>query len=108
MRGFGTDKGREGVQNPKNLADVICTCPLINLAPRFGAFYRVTTHPRPDVDGLGVRNGWQRVVDRSRLRGHGEECCYAERDSGGDGIRVQPEADPRHDHQHAAGDVDGE
>ena len=28
LRGFGTDKGREEVQNPENLADVICTCPL--------------------------------------------------------------------------------
>ena len=25
LREFGTDKGREGVQNPENLADVICT-----------------------------------------------------------------------------------
>ena len=29
FRGFGTDKGREGVQNSENLADVICACPLI-------------------------------------------------------------------------------
>ena len=29
LREFGTDKGREGVQNPKNLEDVICTCPLL-------------------------------------------------------------------------------
>ena len=28
MREFGTDNGREGVQNPENLEDVICTCPL--------------------------------------------------------------------------------
>ena len=28
LREFGTDKGREGVQNPEKLADVICTCPL--------------------------------------------------------------------------------
>ena len=28
MREFGTDKGREGVQNPEDLEDVICTCPL--------------------------------------------------------------------------------
>ena len=27
LRGFDTDKGREGVQNPGNLEDVICTCP---------------------------------------------------------------------------------
>ena len=31
MREFGTDKGREGVQNPENLADVICTSPLLML-----------------------------------------------------------------------------
>ena len=28
LRESGTDKGREGVQNPENLADVICVCPL--------------------------------------------------------------------------------
>ena len=30
---FGTDKGREGVQNPEKLEDVICTCPLTSFSP---------------------------------------------------------------------------
>ena len=66
------------------------------------------TYSCPDVDGLGVCDGRQRVVDGGRLRGHGKEGCHTERDSGGDGIGIEPEADPRHDHEHAAGDVDGE
>lgn len=68
----------------------------------------LATYSCPDVDGLGVRDGWQRVVDGGRLCGHCEEGCHAEGDSGGDGIRIKPEADPRHDHEHAARDVDGE
>ena len=28
-----SDRGREGVKNPENLADVICTCPLKDLNP---------------------------------------------------------------------------
>ena len=32
MHGYGTDKGREGVQNPENLEDVICTCPLMSVS----------------------------------------------------------------------------
>lgn len=68
----------------------------------------VVTYPCPDIDGLGVCYRRQRVVNGGRLRGHSEKGCHAKRDSGGDGIRVQPEADPRHDHEHAAGNVDGE
>merc|ERR1719322_2315913 len=36
-----------------------------------GGEHKKHAHPRPDVDGLGVRDGWQRVVDRGRLCGHG-------------------------------------
>ena len=32
-----SDRGREGVKNPENLADVICTCPLTCLCYRFAA-----------------------------------------------------------------------
>ena len=41
MREFGTDEVREGVKNPENLEDVICTCPLRELA---------------DIDFASVRN----------------------------------------------------
>ena len=38
LHGFGTDKGEKGVQNPENLADVICDGPLnsfTRLKPRY-------------------------------------------------------------------------
>ena len=70
--------------------------------------YHVATYPCPHVNGLGVGHGWQGVVDGGRLGGHGEEGGDAERDSGGHGIGVEPEADPGDDDKHAAGDVDGD
>jgi len=55
---------------------------------------------------LGVGDGREGGVDAGRLGGHGEEGGDAEGDPGGHCALVQPEADPRHDDQHAAGDVD--
>ena len=66
------------------------------------------TYACPNVDGLGVRDGWQRVVYGGRLSWHGEESRHAERNSGGDGVWIKPEANPWHDDEHAARDVDGE
>ncbi len=60
----------------------------------------------PHVDGLGVGDGREAGVDARRLGGHGEESGDAEGHAGGDGVLVEPEADPRHDDQHAAGNVD--
>jgi hypothetical protein len=42
------------------------------------------------------------------LGGHSEQGCDPKGDPSWDGILVQPEADPRHNHQHATGDIDGE
>ena len=70
-----------------------------------------TLHPRtylPDVYGLCVCDGRQRRVDGSRLGGHGEQGGDPERHPGRDGVRVQPEADPGDDDEHAAGNVDGD
>jgi hypothetical protein len=55
---------------------------------------------------LGVGDGREGGVDAGRLGGHGEEGGDAEGDPGRHCALVQPEADPRHDDQHAAGDVD--
>ena len=40
------------------------------------------------------------------LRGHGEQGGDAQGDPGGDSVGVEPEADPGHDDEHAAGHVD--
>ena len=37
MHEFGTDKGREGVQNTENLADVIYVWPQLHNIPRSGS-----------------------------------------------------------------------
>lgn len=55
---------------------------------------------------LGVGDRGERSVDAGGLGGHCEEGGDAEGDAGRHGALVQPEADPRHDHQHAARDVD--
>ena len=47
-------------------------------------------------------------VDPRGLRGHGEQSGDPEADPSWDGVLVEPEADPRHDDQHATGNIDGD
>ena len=42
------------------------------------------------------------------LGGHGEQRGHPQGHPGGHRVGVQPEADPGHDDQHAARDVDGD
>ena len=66
----------------------------------------VCAYPRPDIDGLGVGDRRERVVDGGRLRGHGQERGDTERYSSWNSVGVQPKAHPGDDDQHATRDVD--
>ncbi len=66
------------------------------------------SYSRPHVNGLGVSDGRQRVVDGGRLRGHGQQRGDAQRDAGRHRVGVEPERDPGDDDEHAAGHVDGQ
>lgn len=70
------------------------------------AEHKRQTDARPHVDGLRVGDGRQRRVDAGRLRGHRQQRGDPQRDARRHRALVQPERHPRHDHQHAAGDVD--
>ena len=74
--------------------------PIVNLSHLAG--------PCPHVYGLGVGDWGQLGRDARCLGGHGEQGGHPQAHPGGDGVLVQPEADPGHDHQHAARDVDGD
>ena len=64
------------------------------------------TSAGPHVYGLGVGDRGQLGGDTRGLGGHGEQRGHPQGHPGGDGVLVQPEADPGHDDQHAARDVD--
>ena len=66
------------------------------------------TSAGPHVYGLGVGDRGQLGGDTRGLGGHGEQRGHPQGHPGGDGVLVQPEADPGHDDQHAARDVDGD
>ena len=66
------------------------------------------TDPLPYINGLGVGHWRQGRVDGGRLGGHGQEGGHTQRHPRGHGLGVQPEVDPGHDDEHAAGHVDGD
>ena len=72
------------------------------------ALLSTATYPCPDIDGLRVGDRRKLSVDAGSLGGHGEQGGDPERDSSRDRVLVEPEADPRDDDEHAAGDVDGD
>ncbi len=51
----------------------------------------------PNVEGLGVGDWGEGLVDTRGLCGHGEEGSYAKGDTGRNGTLVEPKGDPRHD-----------
>ena len=62
----------------------------------------------PHVYGFGVCDGREGVVDGGRLGGHGQQGGDPEGDPGRNGVRIEPEADPGDDDQHAARHVYGD
>ena len=77
MREFGTDKGREGVKNPENLEDVICTCPLIGVIYHnmiiliAVGLYRVKKIGAPnDPCSRVAPSGWYRAEGATRESEH--------------------------------------
>ena len=56
----------------------------------------------PDVDGLGVGDGREAVLDAGLGGGHGQQGGHPQGHPGGHRLVVQPEGHPGHRHRHRA------
>ena len=64
------------------------------------------THTSPHINSLCVGHRGERIINWGLLCGHGQKCCHSKWHPCRYCVWVKPKWDPRHYHQHAAGNID--